>query len=209
MPTRMFLIDLNYEDVLREIDRPVFSKGDSYLVVSDEAQKIWVWHGSKATMDERSGGAILAQRLKTGDWANYRLGTADENDEPREFLHILGGLHVVDADYAASILQDVDKGETIKEIPDALYQVDSEGVAGDINAIRYIQVPFVRESLDGEDAFIVDTGETIWVWQGKTCNVKEKVKAIQYARQFDAERAGVQKVIVVLEGEEPPDFPLK
>lgn len=46
----------------------------------------------------------------------------------------------------------------------------------------------------------------MWVWQGMNSNVKEKVKAIQFAREFDADRAGNQKPKVFIENADDSEF---
>ena len=74
--------------------------------------------------------------------------------------------------------------------------------------IKYIQVPFERSSLDSEDCFIADLGVDIWVWQGSATNVKEKVKAGQFAREFDADRAGAQRPRTFMENDGDEEFML-
>ncbi|MHA1718471.1 MAG: hypothetical protein ACTSXK_03030, partial [Promethearchaeota archaeon] len=49
-------------------------------------------------------------------------------------------------------------------------------------------------------------GVDIWVWQGSTSNVKEKVKAMQFAREFDADRAGDQRPKVFMENDGDEEF---
>ncbi|MHA1734394.1 MAG: hypothetical protein ACTSU5_20840 [Promethearchaeota archaeon] len=70
-----------------------------------------------------------------------------------------------------------------------------------MNAMKFFEVSFEETSLDSEDCFIADKGDEILVWQGKDANVKERVKAMQYAGKFDADRAGAQKVTVFMESE--------
>ena len=68
--------------------------------------------------------------------------------------------------------------------------------------MKMIQVPFSKNSLDSEDCFVADLGNKVYIWQGKTCNVKEKVKAGQWARNIDVERAGAQNEQFFEEGED-------
>ena len=48
----------------------------------------------------------------------------------------------------------------------------------------------------------MDLGNKVYIWQGKACNVKEKVKAGQWARQIDADSAGLQNETIFEEGDD-------
>ena len=82
-----------------------------------------------------------------------------------------------------------------------MFRVSSEEFE-DINAMKMVQVPFSKNSLDSEDCFVLDLGTSVYVWQGNACNVKEKVKAGQWARNIDAERAGDQNEQIFEEGDD-------
>ncbi|MCK4370763.1 MAG: hypothetical protein KAW03_06830, partial [Candidatus Lokiarchaeota archaeon] len=82
-----------------------------------------------------------------------------------------------------------------------LYRVSSEEFE-DINAMKMIQIPFKKESLDSEDCFVADLGTKVYIWQGKTSSVKERVKAGQWARAIDADRAGLQQETIFEEGDD-------
>ena len=131
-----------------------------------------------------------------------KLITYDEGDEGGDFLKAVENLKIIDKNRAKSMLKDVTTGEFAWQSDHvlALYRVSSEEFDG-INTMKYKQVPFKKASLDSEDCFIADLGVDIWIWQGKTANVKEKVRAMQFAREFDADRAGAQMPKVFLEGE--------
>lgn len=46
---RIFIVE---RGELSPVDKPVFSRGDTYVV--DAGDKIWIWIGSKSTVDESS-----------------------------------------------------------------------------------------------------------------------------------------------------------
>ena len=190
---------------LKQMRKAVFTTGDSYIVVDKPGEKVFIWLGSKCSADEKGVAAIEARRIDDGKLFNgsAKIITFDEGDESAEFLSKLDGLRILDKNMAKSMLKDVSTGEFAGEADhvNALYRVSSEEYDG-INAMKFKQVPFKKSSLDSEDVFIADLGVDIYVWQGKTSNVKEKVKAIQFARQFDAERAGAQRPVVMEEGDQ-------
>jgi hypothetical protein len=195
------------EGVLKEIPTHVFTSGDAYLAVDEAAKKIVVWLGSKCSVDEKAAAAKLAVDMDQDQFNGAaKIISVDEGEETAEALALLGGLRVVDQNVAKSILTDVTTGSWggHAEHVDVLYRISSEEYDG-LEAMKFIQVPLKRESLDGEDCFVADLGDEIWIWQGSTCNVKEKVKSVQVAREFDADRAGGQKTRV-FEQEDDAEF---
>ena len=83
----------------------------------------------------------------------------------------------------------------------ALYQVKADNFE-DMDSIKYVQVPFERASINDGDCFIADLGNEFFVWHGSGSNVTEKVKALQIAQQFDADRAGALSPKVFEEGDD-------
>ena len=63
-----------------------------------------------------------------------------------------------------------------------------------------------KDSLKTDDVFILDTWDDIFVWRGKGASSREKFDGTKLARRYDAERAGVQEIELIEEGEEPEEF---
>jgi hypothetical protein len=186
---------------LKEQSQLVFSTGDAYII--DNESKIWIWLGKDCSVDEKGTAAVEARRLDDERGGAAKIITVDQGEEVAEFLSLVNGVKIVDKNLAKSMLKDVQTGSYAQQAShvNVLYRISSEEFDG-INAIKYVQVPFAKSSLDSEDAFIADLGDQIWIWQGKTCNVKEKVKAREFAVKFDEERAGSQIIKVFEEGED-------
>ena len=198
---KLFLVD---QGNLSEITKPIFSKGDVYVV--DDDKTIYIWIGSKASVDEKTAGAAQARTLDQQRGGAAKIITVDENQEPSAFLKIInpmGAMKVVEKNIAKTLLKDVSTGDWagFEEWKNILYRVSSEEFEG-INSMKMIQVPFTKESLDSEDCFVADLGNKVYIWQGQACNVKEKVKAGQWARNIDAERAGAQNERIFEEGDD-------
>jgi hypothetical protein len=68
--------------------------------------------------------------------------------------------------------------------------------------MKMVQVPYKKESLDSEDCYIADLGNKVYIWQGNACTTKERVKAGQWARAIDADRAGLQQETIFEEGDD-------
>ncbi|MHA1392805.1 MAG: hypothetical protein ACTSRZ_04825, partial [Promethearchaeota archaeon] len=195
---KLFLVK---EGNLVEQDKLVFSTGDAYII--DDNSKIWIWLGKDCSVDEKGSAAILARRLDEERGGAAKIITIEQGSEVPEFIALVDGVRILDKNLAKTMLKDVQTGSFAGagEFENALYRVSSEEFE-DINAMQFIQVPFEKASLDSEDVFIADLGDKIWIWQGKDCNVKEKVKAREFATKFDAERAGAQPVTVFEEGDD-------
>jgi len=189
---------------LEKISKPVFSMGDVYVV--DDDKTIYVWIGSKASVDEKTAGAAQARTLDQQRGGAAKIITVDENQEPSAFLKLInpmGAMKVVEKNIAKTLLKDVSTGDWagFEEWKNILYRVSSEEFEG-INTMKMIQVPFTKDTLASEDCFVADLGNKVYIWQGRTCNVKEKVKAGQWARNIDYERAGSQNEQIFEEGDD-------
>ncbi|MFX1591303.1 MAG: hypothetical protein ACFFB6_03225 [Promethearchaeota archaeon] len=198
---KLFLID---QGNLSEIKKNVFSTGDVYLV--DDEKTIYVWIGSKCSVDEKTAGAAQARTLDQQRGGAAKIITVDQGQEPKEFLKAinpLGAMKIVEKNYAKTLLKDVTTGDWsgFHEWKNVLYRVSSEEF-DDINAMKMIQVPYKKESLDSEDCFVADLGNKVYIWQGKTSTVKERVKAGQWARGIDFDRAGLQQETIFEEGDD-------
>ena len=178
------------------IDQPVFSTGDTYVVES--GNRIWIWIGEKTSVDEKFAAAFITDLKDREQGGDIDVETVHQGEESPDFRRTVGIMRVVDKNLAKSILKKVEK----KEIPIVMYRVSSEEYDS-LDDIQFIQVALEKESLISEDVFLIDTYDTTYIWQGKNCNVREKVAAGRIARKFDAERVGVQREIFVDEGDEP------
>jgi len=49
------------ESDYEQVDQPVFSTGDTYIV--DAGDRIWIWLGEKTTVDEKFAGAFISDLL--------------------------------------------------------------------------------------------------------------------------------------------------
>jgi hypothetical protein len=187
---------------LNEINNPVFSTGDVYLV--DDESAIYVWIGSKCSIDEKTSGAAFARKLDQERGGAAKIITIDQAQETPEFLKAitkLGAMKIVERNVAKTMLKDVVTGDWAQfaEHKNVLYQISSEEFEN-INTMKMIQVPFSKKSLASEDCFVADLGTKVYIWQGSACNVKEKVKAGQWARNIDADRPGLQNETIFDEG---------
>jgi len=199
---KIYMVNLGVlEEKPELVIHPIFSTGDVYIV--DNMETIWLWIGEKCSVDEKAVAAAESRRIDEERGGNAKIITVDQNYEPSEFLALLNGLKIVHKNLAKTMLKDVSTGAYAghEEHINTLYRISSEEFEG-IEAMKFTQVEWHKETLDSEDAYVADLGDYIWIWQGSQCNIKERVKARSFATQFDADRAGVQQVKVFEEGED-------
>ncbi|KKM69521.1 hypothetical protein LCGC14_1449960 [marine sediment metagenome] len=198
---KLYLID---QGNLKEIKKSIFSSGDVYLL--DDEKTIYVWIGNKCSVDEKTGGAAQARTLDQERGGAAKIITIDQLQETKEFMKAVssfGTMKIVEKNFAKTLLKDVTTGDWagFHEWKNVLYRVSSEEFE-DINAMKMVQVSFKKESLSSEDCFVADLGNKVYIWQGKSTNVKERVKAGQWARAIDADRAGLQQETIFEEGDD-------
>jgi hypothetical protein len=76
-------------------------------------------------------------------------------------------------------------------------------VFGSIRETRQEEVPLALSSLDENDAFILDTPDTIWVFQGSACSPGERAASARLAGELEAARP--QADLAVTNTEEAPE----
>ena len=69
---------------------------------------------------------------------------------------------------------------------------------------RINEVPIGWANMNAGDAYILDLGECLYVWNGSGCSRTERIRAMEYARKLRDDR-GKGNIVVVEDGEESAD----
>jgi gelsolin len=165
-----------------------FYDGDSYIVlhsykVGDKDGKenlchdIFFWLGSKTSQDEAGTAAY-----KTVELDEFLHGAATQHREVQqapseEFIALFPRLKIL-LGGVRSGFRHVDR-DTKPEAIRMLLRIFKHPPGARAASIVVHEVAPTWQSLDEEDVFVLDTGEKIWVWQGKKCSPMEKAKAAQ------------------------------
>ena len=179
---------------LHEENTSEFYNGDVYIV--DDGMQIYVWTGSKSSVDEKFAGAFISKQMDLERRDFPKLTHVEEGREPPGLLALLPGTLTVKDGGETGLL--VPPPEEPKHEP-KLYRIDRESG-------QTIEVPLKKESLDGEDSFVLDAGIKIWVWRGAQSSMMEKFEAAKMGRDLDASRAYTPETEVIDEGNEPASF---
>lgn len=161
-----------------------FYDGDSYIVLhSYKAEEklchdIFFWLGSKTTQDEAGTAAY-----KTVELDEFLRGTATQHREVQahpspEFVALFRRL-CVRSGGVRSGFNHVETEETSSTEAITLLRIFMHPGAARVDSVIVHEVEPTWGSLDDHDVFVLDQGQKIWVWQGKSCSPMEKAKAAQ------------------------------
>ncbi len=180
--------------LVRMLDPGAFGRGDCYLV--DSGLKIYLWIGPKSTADEKFLTAASAVMSDTDREGKADIDRIEGGNEPEEFKALFDDFRLTDED-TEGILKKVH----LETHEYKLWRVHREG-----DETFFAEVPMNKDSLKTDDVFILDTWDDIFVWRGKAASAREKFDGNILARRYDAERAGVQDIELIEEGDEPEEF---
>ncbi len=180
--------------LVRMPDPGTFGRGDCYLV--DAGTKIYLWIGPNSSVDEKfltAASAVMSDQSREGKADIDRI---DGGDEPDDFKALFTDFQLTDED-TEGILKKVH----LETHEYKLWRVHREG-----DDTFFAEVPMDKDELKTDDVFILDTWDDIFVWRGKNATAREKFDGTILARQYDAERVGVQDIELIEEGDEPEEF---
>lgn len=183
------------------IVKPHFKLGDTYVI--DRGNKIWIWIGEKAQVDEKFVGSKTAMELDTERRGIADIDTCDQGDEDQELLDALGSDFQVIPGDTPSMLTHVDT--SFKPVF-RMVKVEQVG-----DEIEYEDVPFSRDSLQSDDVFVVaalmgEEAQMIYTWVGANARPKEKFYGAIKSDLIDKEFREAPQTITINEGEETGGF---
>jgi len=73
-----------------EIKSAIFANGDTYIVEDPNRKVLWIWIGSKSTIDEKFAAAEITQSELIRVHREYEIKSIEEGNEPNEFLDLFG-----------------------------------------------------------------------------------------------------------------------
>lgn len=159
-----------------------FYEGDSYIVLRSYklgdklGHDIFFWLGSKTTQDEAGTAAY-----KTVELDEFLHGAATQHREVQrcpseEFVSLFRRISIKSGGVASGF-HHVEE-EKPKDIF-MLLRIFKHPGASRVDSFIVHEVEPTWQSLDDGDVFVLDKGDKIWVWQGKSCSPMEKAKAAQ------------------------------
>jgi len=187
-------------DITNKPPKGVLNDTDTFIL--DTGLKVFCYHGSLSTAWERRAANDKVQRIK-GSAGRGRAkdihidGFEDESKEYEAFWDYFGG-----------------KPDDMKEMEEQLAadepmrMIKVSDDDGSLKCTTVLEGALDTAKLESDDAFILDTGISIYIWIGKTCKKSEKREAMAHVHQYliDNKRPYNMPVCRVVEGREPKHF---
>ncbi|VDP04031.1 unnamed protein product [Heligmosomoides polygyrus] len=174
-----------YPSLLDEAFHGQFYDADAYLVLKATKEisgsirhEIFYWLGEKATLDKGMCAAVHAVGLRNHLNASCRTIREEMNDESEEFLDLFGGEEVVYIEGART-----NTGFFTVEKPPHVTRLYRASVNG--TAVEMEPVPVAVESLDPRYCFLLDAGDTLWIWSGCKARITVANKARLFAERLN------------------------
>eukprot|EP00092_Neocalanus_flemingeri_P027053 GFUD01029339.1.p1 GENE.GFUD01029339.1~~GFUD01029339.1.p1 ORF type:complete len:366 (+),score=109.53 GFUD01029339.1:74-1099(+) len=175
--------------VVPESEEGKFYAGDCYLVFSSVGgEHVFYWLGGEASKDERATAAIKAVELDNllgGLLVQHRELQGHESDRFRKLF--VGGM--------VTLAGGTESG--LRRVESEQHRVRMFQVAG-----RKIpaMVEVMWSAMNHGDTFLLDAGETVFIWAGKASSGKEKITASGLANKL-RDNLG-EEIVHVRDGEE-------
>jgi len=182
---------------LPEVEYGIFYDRNCYIILysiktrgGDTKHVTYYWQGRKSKTEDKGTSALLSAELSR-TIGRSTLVRVVENKEPDHFLaHFLGYLVVR-------------KGSRETWDPSRVNLYVVRGT-NEVNTTT-IQVKFGAFSLNSNDCFILDTHNTIFIWEGEGANEHERKTAESTAHKA-LEHQNSKEFITIKEEKEPDSF---
>ncbi|CAB3403082.1 unnamed protein product [Caenorhabditis bovis] len=195
-----------YPSIMDEAFHGQFYDADCYLVLKTVREisgqlrhEIYYWLGENASLDKGMCAAVHAVGLRNHLNASCRTLREEMNDESEEFLSLFGE-EIVYIE-GARTLTGFFKTETPPHVT-RLYRASVIGTSVDMEP-----VPLNVESLDPRYCFLLDAGETMWIWSGYKSRITIANKARLFAERLNKrDRKGKSEIETCRQVRTPPEF---
>lgn len=172
------------------------------FILDLEKDKIFVFVGDKASHGKKRQANAEVQTIKgspgRGKAKDIRIdGLEDESKEYDPFWEWMGG--------KPDKLPDAEP-QVIAEREMCMIKISDD--SGKLKAEEIHKGSLQMDKMESDDAYILDTGISLYVWVGKTANKEEKKLAMQHVMQYmqDNKLPMHLPVCRVIEGKEPKHF---
>ena len=188
-----------------------FFDGDTYVTVrhrivagteipKDSEYEFFVWIGKSSTADEYTSGL---ERVVEKDEAcpsdmhplvftgGFRIHRLEQGHESSAFL----------AQFPGQTITVKEGGIDARGVQPKLFHVHGSSM----RSTKMTQVSPSWEALDEDDVFVLDAGQTLYVFQGTDCSPMERMAGGRFAQDFATNRVG-GRVQVVTSGDAPEEF---
>ncbi|KAJ5371963.1 hypothetical protein N7517_003969 [Penicillium concentricum] len=199
--------------IVHEVEPRWESLDENDVFVLDKGDKIWVWQGKKCSPMEKAKAAQVVNDMTQAKHVDVEVLSQLES-RSKIFVDLLGG-----RDVAPSTLEASRPGRFSKRGVDEsarsrkLFRLSD--ASGELSFDLVKDGERVdRSDLDGNDVFLYDTGNRVWVWQGSEASASEKAMWLKVAQFYvrkiqegqESSEAYLTPISKVSQGYESPAF---
>ncbi|KAI0122320.1 actin depolymerizing protein [Daldinia grandis] len=198
--------------LIYEVEPTWQSLDENDVFVLERNDKIWVWQGKNCSPMEKAKAAQVVHDMTIAKHIDVEV-VAQAESRSRTIVAMLGGEDVEGPFQAPRPIISSKSQDAADHRPRKLFRLS--------DASGQLRFDVVKEGtaidssdLDSNDVFLLDTGSTIWVWQGSGASRTEKAMWIKvaesYIRQLGEESGDSNTYLTpiskVVEGNESPAF---
>lgn len=169
--------------VVHEVEPTYRSLDDSDVFIFDKGDKIWVWQGKSCSPMEKAKAAQVVHDMTLAKHVEVEV-VAQTESRSRRVITLLGGDTSTQSDgfkkgrpIASGNKASVASGRSKK-----LFKL-SDG-SGQLSFSLVKDGNVTANDLDGNDVFLLDSGKSIWVWEGQGASRAEKAQWLRVAQAY-------------------------
>ncbi|KAL2829496.1 putative actin-binding protein Fragmin [Aspergillus cavernicola] len=198
--------------IVYEVEPTWKSLDDDDVFVLDKGEKIWVWQGKNCSPMEKAKAAQVVNDMTLAKHIDVEVLSRHEA-RSKIIVDLLGGKDVVQATFEAPRPISLSKRgqESAESRPRKLFRLSD--ASGELSFDLVKDGGHVHQSdFDGNDVFLYDVGNRLWVWQGLGASEREKslwIKVAQaYVRHLQSQESDVcmTPISKVVQDYESPSF---
>ncbi|KAF2176586.1 actin depolymerizing protein [Zopfia rhizophila CBS 207.26] len=198
--------------MVHEVEPTWESLDEDDVFVLDRGDKIWVWQGKNCSPMEKMKAAQVVNDMTIAKHVDVEV-LAQLEARSKVVVDYLGGEDVNPLETIFKAERPIAAPKSGKEGQKKLFRLSD--ASGQLSFDLTKEGDKIqKDDLDGNDVFLLDTGKTIWVWEGRGASRAEKAMWIRvaqaYVRQLQEESKGPElyaaSVAKVVEGNESPAF---
>lgn len=201
--------------VVHEVEPTWQSLDENDVFVLDKGDKIWVWQGKNCSPMEKGKAAQVVNDMTLAKHVNVEVLSQLES-RSRIIVDLLGGKEAGQASFQAPRPGSFAKrtaGDSKDTRPRKLFRLSDASGQLSFDLVKDEGRVEVSD-FDGNDVFIYDTGNRVWVWQGLEASANEKAMWIKVAQSYvrwllqsqEASEAYLAPISKVVQHHESPAF---
>ncbi|CAL5871027.1 uncharacterized protein PFLUO_LOCUS5269 [Penicillium psychrofluorescens] len=199
--------------IVHEVEPTWESLDENDVFVLDKGDKIWVWQGKNCSPMEKAKAAQVVNDLTLAKHVDVEVLSQLES-RSRIIVDLLGGKEAAQSTLQAARPGLFSKRDSVHSgNPRKLFRLsDSTGTLS-FDLVKDGE-PVRTSDLDGDDVFLYDAGNRLWVWQGEGASEREKALWLKVAQSYirrlqesqEGSDAYLTPIAKVSQGHESPAF---